>query len=213
MAWFNPENQKSQKVAESRKPSATFISLRRNGCEGESRKVAKVADGVSRKKDNYLTVYNIYPQGGEDNQGVSRKSLPPSVDIKRIGLKRPTLPAPPDLVSRAAYPATFATFATFAPQAYSDAGSSVFGGCDFPATFEKELRLSPGAFPRTCEKCESFRLQNGHPHAGKCLAGHYPKETLWATDVRWCRLVPAFVAPGSGYGITLLSSAHHATKH
>jgi len=46
-------------------------------------------------------------------------------------------------------------------------------------------------FPRTCSGCESFQLQAGHPHAGKCLAGHYPKETLWDSDVRWCRQVAA----------------------
>ena len=50
-------------------------------------------------------------------------------------------------------------------------------------------------FPTTCEKCTSFKLQAGHPHAGRCLAGHYRLETLWDSDVRWCRQIPAFDAP------------------
>ncbi len=58
------------------------------------------------------------------------------------------------------------------------------------------------AFPRTCEKCESFQLQAGHPHAGKCAAGHYPNETLWSTDIRFCRQIGVdFVRIGTGADI------------
>jgi len=55
--------------------------------------------------------------------------------------------------------------------------------------------LAPSAFPTTCKSCESFQLQTGHPSAGRCLAGFYPKETLWDSDVRWCGQVAAFGAP------------------
>ena len=53
-------------------------------------------------------------------------------------------------------------------------------------------------FPRTCSGCESFRLQPGHQHAGRCLAGWYPRETLWSTDVRWCGQIAAVSSTGEG---------------
>jgi len=191
MVWFNPDSESSRNVAESSRPSATFISLRRNAYRGESSKVAEIANPFKDKKDIYLTLSNVLPQG----EGRRIKGLGTSLSVDRKGQieEKPTLPPPtPVTDSGTAPPATFATLLHSRRKAYSDAGSSVFGGCYTPATL---LLHSPDRFPTICKNCESFQLQTGHPHAGRCLAGHYPKETLWDSDVRWCGQVAAFDAP------------------
>ncbi len=185
MSWFNPDSETSRKLAETSRPSASFISLRRNAYRGETSKLAEIANPFKDKKDIYLTLSNVYPQGEDrDIKGLGRYPLPP-VDRNGQIEEKPTSPPPPTPVtdSGAAYPASSASLLVSDAQTYSDAGSSVFGGLLVSASF---LLVSPGAFPRTCEKCESFQLQTGHPHAGKCLAGHYRLETLWSTDIRFC---------------------------
>lgn len=47
--------------------------------------------------------------------------------------------------------------------------------------------VAADTFPTTCADCRHHEKQNGHPFAGRCAAGQYPGEVLWATDIRWCQ--------------------------
>jgi len=192
MVWFNPGSETSRKLAETSRPSASFISLRRNAYRGETSKLAEIANPFKDKKDIYLTLSNVLPQGeGRDIKGLGPYPSP-SVDRKGQIEEKPTLPPPMAVTdSGAAPPASFATLLVSDAQTYSDAGSSVFGGLLVSASFASSLLVSHGAFPTICKGCESFQLQTGHPHAGKCLAGWYARETLWDSDVRWCGQVAA----------------------
>ena len=195
MVWFNPGSETSRKLAETSRPSASFISLRRNAYRGETSKLAEIANPFKDKKDIYLTLSNVFPQGeGRDIKGLGPYF--PSVDKKGQIEEKPTFPPPtPVTDSGAAPPASFASLLVSDAQTYSDAGSSVFGGLLVSASFASSLLVSHGAFPTICKNCESFKLQPGHPFAGRCLAGHYPRETLWSTDIRFCRQVAAFNPP------------------
>ncbi len=187
MAWFNPENQNSQKLAETRNGLRVLKTIHRNACEGETRKLAEFAVCVSNKNDNNLTVCNDLLEGVcIENNGLGDTPSSP-VDKKGQITERPTPPPPPVLVSRAAYPASSASLRVLPLQPYSCNEKKLANHLRVSASF---LRVLQDRFPTTCKNCESFQLQADHPHAGRCLAGHYPQETLWDSDLRWCRQVP-----------------------